>query len=138
MPRTTFDITCIQQINLFFKVTGVRAQNCFNYSNFILLVVDPAFFNKAIGKSGENVRRLEYLLKKRIKVIRTPTQDIERFIKVIVYPLKFKKLAIEDGNITITAGQQSKASLIGRDHSRLNELIEIVKQYFNIKGIRIA
>jgi NusA-like KH domain protein len=138
MPRTTFDITCIQQINLFFKVTGVRAQNCFNYSNFILFVVDPDFFNKAIGKSGENVRRLEYLLKKRIKVIRTPTQDIERFIKVIVYPLKFKKLAIEDGNITITAGQQSKASLIGRDHSRLNELIEIVKQYFNIKGIRIA
>jgi len=137
--RTTLDITSIQQINLFSKITGVRAKNCFNYFNAIIFVVDPHFMNQAIGRAGENLRRLSSLLKKKIRIIRSPENDgIERFIQIIVYPLRFKKLTIEDGSVTINAGQQSKASLIGRDHARLNELISIVKQYFNIKEIRIV
>jgi len=136
--RTTLDITSIQQINLFSRITGVRAKNCFNYFNSIIFVVDSNYIDQAIGRSGENLRHLSAILKKKIRIIRSPENDgIERFIKIIVYPLRFKKLAIEDGNVTINAGQQSKASLIGRDHSRLNELTSIVKQYFPVKEIRI-
>jgi len=138
MPRTTFDITCIQQMNLFSRITGVRAKNCFNYSNSILFVVDPFFLNKALGNQGENVRKLEYSFKKRVRIIRAPNDDVERFIQVIIYPIKYKKFTNEDGNIIINAAQQSKASLIGRDHSRLIQLTDIVKQYFDIKGIRIV
>jgi len=138
--KTTLDITSIQQINLFSKITGVRAQNCFNYSNSILFVVDPNFFSRALGQSGENLRRLSMFLKKKVRIIRTPdSNDMERFVQAIVFPIKFKKLTVDEaGNVVINAGQQSKASLIGRDHARLNELTSIVKQYFNIKDIRIV
>ncbi|MEM2956407.1 MAG: NusA-like transcription termination signal-binding factor [Candidatus Pacearchaeota archaeon] len=136
--RTTLDIKSIQQINLFSKITGVPAKNCFNYSNFILFVVNPKFLSKAMGKQGENIRKLNYLLKKKIKIIKSPDpNNLEEFVRAVVYPLKFKKLVNENGNVIISAGQQSKASLIGRNHRRLDELIEIVKQYFNIKSIRI-
>jgi len=137
--KTTFDITSIQQINLFSRITGVQAKNCFNYSNTLIFVVDSFLLNRAIGIGGENVRRLSAYLKKKIKIIRTPQPDeLEGFILTVVYPLKFKGLKNENGSVTIQAGQQSKASLIGRNHSRINELIEIVKQYFDIKEIRIV
>jgi NusA-like KH domain protein len=136
--RTTFDITSIQQINLFSRITGVQAKNCFNYSNSLIFVVDSFLLNRAIGRGGENVRMLSSYLKKKVKIIRTPQPDeLERFILTVIYPLKFKSLKNENGSVTISAGQQSKASLIGRNHSRINELIEIVKQYFDVKDIRI-
>jgi NusA-like KH domain protein len=137
--KTTLDITSIQQINLFSRITGVRSDNCFNYYNSIIFVVHPDFINRAIGRSGENLRRLSAFLKKKVRIIRTPdSNDLERFVSVVVYPIRFKKLTVEDGNVVINAGQQSKASLIGRDHARLNELTGIVKQYFDIKEIRIV
>lgn len=137
--RTTFDITSIQQLNIFSKITGVPAKNCFNYSNSIIFVVDPQLMGRAIGRGSENVHRLSAYLKKKIKIIRTPEQDeLERFVSVIVYPIKFKGLKNEDGMVSIQAGQQSKASLIGRNHSRVDELSSIVKQYFNVKEIKIV
>lgn len=139
--KTTLDITSIQQINLFSKITGVPAKNCFNYSNSIVFVVDSPLLNRAIGNHSENVRRLASYLKKKVRIIRAPEQkgneDLERFIKVVIYPQRYKKMIIDAGTITIQAGQQSKASLIGRDHARLDELTGIVKQYFDIKEIRI-
>ena len=136
--KTTFDIGSIQQINLFSKITGVRAQNCFNYSNSIIFVVDPHFAGRAFGNAGENIRRLSSILKKKVRIIRTPENDIENLVKAVVFPLRFKKLSVENSTVIISAGQQSKASLIGRDHARLNELTGIVKQYFDIKEIRIV
>jgi len=135
--RTTLNIESIQQINLFSKVTGVRAKNCFNYSNSIFFVVEPFLVNRAIGINGENVKRLSLMLKKKVRII-SPPESLENFIQNIVYPVKFKKLSEENGLLTITAGQQSKAALIGRDHARVNELTDIVKQYFEIREIKIV
>jgi NusA-like KH domain protein len=137
--KTTFDINSIQQINIFSRITGVQAKNCFNYSNTMIFVVDEALVNRAIGRGAENIRRLSAYLKKKIKIIRTPNQDeLEKFISVIVYPLQFKGVKNEEGMVTIQAGSQSKAALIGRNHSRINELTSIVKQYFPVKEIKIA
>ena len=135
--RTTLNIESIQQINLFSRITGVRAKNCFNYSNSIFFVVESFLVNRAIGINGENVKRLSLMLKKKVRII-SPPESLENFIQTIVYPVKFKKLSEENGLLTITAGQQSKAALIGREHARVNELTDIVKQYFEIREIRIV
>ena len=137
--KTTFDITSIQQINIFSRITGVQAKNCFNYSNTLIFVVDEALVNRAIGRGAENIRRLSAYLKKKIKIIRTPQPDeLEKFISVVVYPLQFKGVKNDDGMVSIQAGQQSKASLIGRNHARIDELSSIVKQYFPVKEIKIV
>ena len=138
MPTTTLNIEAIQQINLFTKITGVGAENCFLYGNTIIFVVNPNSFGRALGKNGENLRHLSIALKKRVRIIKLPDKDLEKFIKFVVHPLKFKKLDEKDGLVTITAGPQSKAALIGRDKSKVIQLSNIVKQYFDIKGIRIV
>ena len=139
MPITKLDITSIQQINLFAKITSVSAKNCFEYANQIFFAVEPQLVQRAIGQNGSNLRSLSNILKKKVKVVAAPSKnDMERFVRMIVYPTKFKKLTEENGQVMINAGMQSKASLIGRDHVKLNQLTGIVKQYFDIKEIKIV
>lgn len=130
------DLKSIQCINIFYKVTGVRTQESFVYNNVRLFVVDSSFLGKALGEKGMNIRRLGYLLHQRVKVI--PESNLENFTRMIVQPVKFKRIVDENGLVTIFAGQQAKASLIGRDKVRIQELAEILKGHFGIKGLRVV
>lgn len=131
------DLKSIQCINLFIRVTGVRTKDCFMYNNAMVFVVGPKMLPKALGEKGENLRRLSYMLRGRVRIL--PASGLENFVRMLVMPVRFKKLiAEEDGNVTIIAGQQAKASLIGRDKVRLEELENILKQYFNIKSLKIV
>ncbi len=138
MPRTILDITSIQQINLFTKISSVQANNCFCYANQMFFVVDGNNMQRARGPDSSNLKKLSGILKKRVKIIRAPSEnEMELFVKTIVQPVKFKRITNEDGNITINAGNPSKASLIGRDHVKLNQLSDILKQYFNVKTVKV-
>lgn len=130
------DLKSIQCINIFYKVTGVRTQESFVYNNVRLFVVDSSMLGKALGEKGINIRRLGYMLHQRVRVI--PESGIENFTRMIVQPVKFKRMVDESGFVTIFAGQQAKASLIGRDKVRIKELSELLRQHFNIKGLRVV
>ena len=94
--------------------------------------------NRAIGENGKNIKRIGEVLGKKAKVIPSPRgiYDVKQFIENIVYPVTFKSLEIKDDEMILTAGNQSKAALIGRDKKRLLELQKIIKDYFG-KELRI-
>jgi NusA-like KH domain protein len=130
------DLQSIQCINIFSKVANVRPNGCFVYNNTQVFIVKPQFLSKAVGEHGKNVHRLSSMLRMRVRVV--ASSDIEHFVKEIVQPVRFKKLVIDDdGNITIVAGQQAKASLIGRNKVRINELSEVLRQYYGIKTLKV-
>ncbi len=135
----TLDILFIRYLNLFEKITGIRIKNCFFYNNFVVFGVPSSLMARAIGEGGMNVKRLSELLKKKIKIVALPENisSAGRFVSAIVNPVRFKNLEIRDEEIIITAGQQNKASLIGRNKARLGELSDIVGHYFN-KKLRIV
>lgn len=130
------DLDLIYSVNLFSKITGVSTKYCFRYNNWLIFVVPPQLIPKALGQKGENVHRIGRMLKCKVKVI--PESSLEPFVKAIIYPVKFKKLVIENDEITIVAGPNSKASLIGRDKIRLEELSGILKDFFNIRSLKIV
>jgi len=136
----TLDMKLIRYLNLFEKITGVRTQHCFCYNQIIIFVVPKQLMAKALGEGGKNVRRLSEILEKKVKVIITASEreNMEEFIEAIVYPVKFKNIGIKDDVVIISAGMQSRAALIGRDKKRLDEMKDILQQYFNIKDVRIA
>lgn len=105
----------------------------------IVFVVPRAFISKAIGKDNSNLKTLSEITKKKIKIVPEPQgiEDIENFVSVIVSPIKFKALELKDGEAVISAITQSKASLIGRNKVRLEEMEGILKQYFDVKKLRI-
>jgi NusA-like KH domain protein len=136
MGGAKLDFRAIQYLNLFSKLTGTRSSNCFNYADFIIFEVPRFMMSKAIGEHGANIKKLSSIIKKKIKVIPV-SSDVEEFIQAVVYPVNFKKIVNANDELTIFAGSQSKALLIGRGNSRLNELKEILKTHFNIKKLKI-
>jgi transcription antitermination factor NusA-like protein len=136
---TRLDITSIQSMNLFNRITGIKAKFFFNYASSLIFIVDPFQLNQAMGERENNLRKLGITFKKRVKIVPEPTPEkINRFVKILVSPVKFKSLSIENGEVIIKAGPQGKASLIGRNHANLDQLQDILRHYFKIRTVRIA
>ena len=133
------DMRFIRYANLFGKVTGIRTNHCFEYNNTIVFAVPREFVMRSIGRNNENLERLNNLIGKKIKIVAVPNgrEDIENFVSVITKPVRFKGIEIISDEAIISAGSQSKASLIGREKIRLNEMENVLGQYFGIKKVRI-
>ena len=90
-----------------------------------------------MGKAGSNVKRLESMLKKKLRIIEF-NDDLLKFIQNVVYPSKVKDISMEDDVVTITPpDSQTRGYLIGRGAVNLNITKEIVKRYFEVKDIRV-
>lgn len=129
----------IRYANMFSRVTRIRTNHCFEYNNAIVFAVPRKLVLRALGQNNENLRRLNEVLGKKVKIVAIPhsREDIENFVSVITYPVKFKAIEIKDNNAVINAGSQSKAILIGRNKCRLNEMQNVLEQYFGVKKVLI-
>jgi NusA-like KH domain protein len=135
----TINMEDMRHINLFEKITKIQTRLYFHYNRTIYFCVPEKFLGKAIGQKGKNIRKIGLLLKKRVKIISQPKDinDIEKFIKAIVEPINFKSVEVTEDEIIITAGnKQNKASLLGRNKTRLSEMQKIIRNFFE-KDLRI-
>ncbi|MBT4136011.1 hypothetical protein HOD75_01445 [archaeon] len=133
------DMKFIRYANLFNKITHVRSNHCFEYNNNIIFVVPRKFVAKSIGADNRNLEKLNHVIGKRIKIVAIPQgkEDIENFVTIITRPVKFRGIEIKDSEAIITAATQNKAALIGRNKVRLEEMQNILGQYFNIRKVRV-
>jgi len=137
----TFDMRFIRYINMFERVTRISPKHCFEYNNMLVFIVPHKFVMMAIGRNNSNLEELSRIFSKRIRVLAEPRdeKDMQNFILTLISPVKFDKLELKDGELTITSGgMESKAMLIGRNKVRLEELKDILKQNFGVKDVRIA
>jgi len=137
---STINMQDIRHLNLFNQITRINTRYCINYNNMLIFCVPKNFVMKAVGENAKNLKRMNEIIRKRIRVIPLPRgiQDAKVFIENIVSPVTFKDLEITDKEIILNAGgTQNKAALIGRDKKRLIEMQKIVNDYFG-KEFRIA
>jgi len=136
---STIDMQDMRYLNLFEKITRVSTRYCFKYNQALVFCVPKKLISKALGKNAENARQMSKILNKRIKIIAIPRdiKDAKAFISAIVSPVTFKELEITPNEIILTAGNQSKAALIGRNKRRFLEMQKIVKDFFK-KEFRIV
>ena len=129
----------LRYLNLFGKITRVNTRFCFKYNESLVFCVPKRFISKAIGEGGKNIKQMNEILNKKIKVIPSPlgVQDITSFLESIVSPVKFREIEIKNNEIILTAGSQNKAALIGRNKRRLLEMQKIIEDFFN-KELRIV
>jgi len=134
------DMKLMRYINLFEKISHVSTTNCFVYNNIIIFGVPSAMVSKAIGKQGENMKKFGDAFGKKVKIVAMPfgIEGIDKFVKDIVSPVGFNKIEIRDNVVTINAGRESKAALIGRGRMREQELGGILKRVFGVGGVRIG
>ena len=133
------DMRFIRYANLFYKVTKIRTNHCFEYNNTIIFVVPRKFVMRAIGLDNKNLEILSNLIGKKIKIVAIPNgkEDLLNFVSVITRPIKFRAIEIKDNEAIILANSQNKASLIGRGKVRLSEMENILGQYFGVRKVKI-
>ena len=123
----------MRYINILDRESRVKTSKCFVYNNTIFFAVPRNKVSRAIGPNAINIKKIQEKIGKPIKIIGEAEGigDMGRFIQDVVTPVRFKSLELKEKGVVITAGSnQSKASLIGRNRRRLDELSRIVKDTF--------
>lgn len=132
-----FDALLLGTMTLFENVTRAKLHDCISSDELLTFVVEPHELGRAIGPKGKNVRRLEELVRKKVRVVEF-NDDCVSFIKNLLYPVVVSNLVIEGDIVTIVApDQQAKSWLIGRNASRLRANEAIVKRYFPVRELRV-
>lgn len=132
-----YDTQLIQTRVLFERITGAEAKDCFQHSDRLLVVVQEGQMGKALGKNKANIRRLEQLLKRKIKIVEY-NPEIMAFVQNLLAPLRADKIEEADGVVTLHVNDsQTKGYIIGARAQNLRRLEETVRQYFPIKEIKV-
>lgn len=136
MNRIRYNSDLMKLITIFESMTGAKVKDCISGEKLIF-IIEESEMGKAIGKNGVNIKRLEIVLKKKIKLAEF-SNDVVQFVKNMIYPIEALEIKQEDGIIKIHGKDaNSKAFLIGRDRQNINHLSNIVKRYFDVKEIKV-
>jgi len=71
----TIDMQDMRYLNLFGKITQVTTRHCLKYNNMLIFCVPKSMVSKSIGEGGKNIRKMNEILRKRIKVVAEPTGE---------------------------------------------------------------
>ncbi len=134
MKKIKYDINLMNFISLFENLTRAKVKDCIS-GEPLIFVVGEGELSKAIGKKAGNLRKIENLLRKKVRIIEF-SDDVEIFVKNVIAPLKAENITKEDGVVVITDPiSQVRGKIIGRDSKNLNKYKEIVSRYFDIEDI---
>ncbi len=139
MSKITYNADLLKIMSLFEKITRTRLKDCFIDNNNLLTFIVPSFYiGKAVGKNAVNVKKIENLLKRKIKIVAFNPSPI-LFMKNLIYPVK-AEVEQQDNNIIIKASDtKSRAFLIGRNQANLKNNLKIIKKYFkDIQDIKVT
>ena len=135
--KIKFDIDIMKFISLFDNITKIHAKDCFKQDSRIIFIVNEGKAGMAVGKKGMNIKKLENLFKKKIKIVEHSESLID-FVKNVIHPLGAKEISEDDEIVTIIpVDNKTRGYLIGREAVNLRNYEEIVKRYFDIKEIKV-
>lgn len=137
MTKQTYDVELIKIINLFENVTKARVKDAFYMKETLTFVVLEGDMFKALGKNLENLKRIEMLLKRKIKIVEF-NNDMIKFITNLLYPYRVASIAVDGKIVTITDNDtKTKGLIIGAKAQNLRQYESIVKKYFDIEEIKV-
>jgi len=123
------DIKTIGYINIFEQVTRAKVKDCF-VDDGLVFVVQEGFLGKAIGKKGENVKKLAEKFKQKIRIIGF-NSDVAKFVQNLLFPIKGYEIRKEDDKVVISCEEMKlKGQIYGRDRSNLKWINSMVNRYF--------
>ncbi len=127
----------MKYMSMFEALTQTKLKDCI-MNEKVIFIVEENQIGKAIGKNGVNVKKIEGVLRKKIKVVEF-SNDVLQFVKNFIYPLKPREVKEENKIVTIIGNDtKTRGLLIGRDSRNLNNLKSIVKRYFDVEDIKVV
>jgi len=121
-------------LNAFGTLTGVSSLDCFELFGEIVYVVEPGKIGIAVGKGGSNIKKVENLLKRRIRLVEFSSDPIT-FIRNAVYPIKIQNIYIStkssgDRVLNIKADAKLKKVLMRESKKMFKLLSMLIERQF--------
>lgn len=114
-------------------MTHARVKDSFQDGDLVCYIVAPGEMGKALGKGGSSIRKIQEKLGKKVKIIEF-NDDVTKFVRNIILPLRVEKITIEGNTIIIEDSQKkTKSLLIGRQGRNLELLKRAVKRFFSVE-----
>jgi|TARA_B100000959_G_C14661579_1_gene492630 N utilization substance protein A len=136
VARIKYNIDVMKYISLFESLTGAKLKDCIADDN-VTFIVQENEMGKAIGKKGINIKKIESVLKKKIRLIEF-NSNISQFVANLTYPFKAQDVKEEDGVVIIYGPDtKTKGMIIGRDRHNIKWINDIVKRYFDVKEVKV-
>ena len=137
MTKILYDMETMKFSTYFEQYTKARVKDCFKENEIIVFVVMPGSLRKAIGPGGINVKRISLKLQRQIKILEFD-EDVLKFVKKAIFPVKNVEIEQQENNIIIKCPDiKTKGMVFGREKERLKSLISLVKRYFKIDEIKV-
>ena len=137
MSKMKFDSESMKLMAFFEANTGARVKDCIQDEKLIFIIGENEM-GRAIGKNGSNIKKMERMLKKKIKLAEF-SNDVLQFVRNLAYPVEISDAKIEDGIITLSGKDTStRAMLIGRERQNINHIAGIARRYFDVKEIKVV
>lgn len=132
LVKMKLDSKTMGYIKVFENYTGASVKDCFISNGVLVFIVNAGNIGRAIGKKGANVRELSGKYKKPIKIFEF-SDDVEQFVKNLVYPLKVDVESRDNKIVILCEDNKMKGFICGRDKSKLKEMEDIVKRYYDVE-----
>ncbi len=139
MSKITYNAELLKIMALFETVTRTGLKDCFiDDNNLLTFVVSDIEIGKAIGKNASNVKKIEELLKRKIKILSFNPSPVQ-FVKNLIYPVSDVEVEQQDKTIIIKGHDgRTKGFLIGREQSNIKNMLGIVQKYFkDIENLKV-
>lgn len=141
MTNITLDGNALRYISLFEKVTKTNVKDCIETQDKLVFVVAKGQIGAAVGKKGENVKRLHEMFKKNLDIIEY-SDDPERFLKNIFHNFKIQRIEIERRgskvHATVSVESKDKGKIIGKDGKNLKLARDILSRHHDIESLSIS
>ena len=123
----------IQKINLIENITKAKIKEFIEKEDKIIIVVGHNELSRALGVKGKNIKTIENLMHRRLKIIQF-YDDPLKFVRNFIYPIKPLSLTLNNNIIEIKVDdRKSKGLLIGRESKNLKELNNLVAKYYKLE-----
>ena len=132
MVRIKLDQNIFGISNIIERATGARVKDCFLGEEEIYVIVARSEMGKILGKSGENIKKLQIKFEKKFKVVEF-NDDVQLFVANFIQPLKVEEITQDENAVIIRdANRKTKSLLIGRGGKNLNMLKRSVTRFFSV------
>jgi len=137
MLTIKYDLKLMKTIMLFENITTAKVKDCVDVETMLIFIVEPLEMGKAIGKKGSNVRKIENLFKRKIKIVEFSSEKT-KFLANLLHPATGFEIADEGEIIKIRANDlKTRGYIIGRNATNLRMLEDIVRRYYEVKEIKV-
>lgn len=127
-------------MTLFENLTGIVVKDCLidNQNNTIYFIIEEGKAGIAIGRDGNNVKNVEKLINKEIKIFEF-SKDLSVFVKNLIPQITEVKIKNENNRklVEVKIDKKDRALVIGRDSRKIKIYKELLQRNHNVDDIII-